>query len=216
MYTGLQDNPMVAIYHITHQNNLANILATGGLWCDAQTSANGLRPTEIAHANIKERRSRRRVPVSMDGVLADYVPFYFCPRSPMLYSIHHGYVTAYQDGQAPLLHLRTSTEAVADCELRFAFTDGHATMALSRYFDDLTDLNQLDWEVINSRYWSDTASDNDRKRRKQAEFLVYRFFPWNLVQEIGVINRQMADVVTNLIQNQAHQPIVSICRNLYY
>jgi hypothetical protein len=207
---------MTAIYHITHIRNLAGILRDGGLWCDMESVKREISPVEIAYTDIKERRKRKVVPVAVRGVLADYVPFYFCPRSPMLYVIHKRYVPAYKGGQEFILHLTGSAEMVAVARLPFAFTDGHATMAISRYFDDLCYLNQVDWPVVNSWSWHDTLQDNDRERRKQAEFLVHRFFPWEQVQEIGVINQKVKDSALEIVANAAHQPIVNIQRKWYY
>ena len=78
---------MTAIYHITHIDNLLRIIQAGGLWCDAECTQQGIQPVGIAYANLKDRRSRTRVP-ELGGVLADYVPFYFANRSPMLGAIH--------------------------------------------------------------------------------------------------------------------------------
>ena len=36
--------------------------------------------------------------------------------------------------------------------------------------------------------WNDTPEDMDRQRRKQAEFLVHRSLPWDLLTAIGVCN----------------------------
>jgi hypothetical protein len=59
-------------------------------------------------------------------------------------------------------------------------------------------------------YRYDTTEDGDRKRRRQAEFLVHRFFPWTLVDEIGVMTRQMAHDVQQILQTSAHRPQVTV------
>lgn len=46
---------------------------------------------------------------------------------------------------------------------------------------------------MGERYWNDTPEDGDRKRRRQAEFLVYTSLPWRLIEEIGVISRKAAE-----------------------
>lgn len=85
---------MTPIYHITHIKNLAVILREDGLVCDAEAERSGLCQQSLAYETIKDRRKRRRVetlngqPVAAGGVLADYVPFYFTNRSPMLGAIH--------------------------------------------------------------------------------------------------------------------------------
>ena len=74
------------IFHITHVENLASIIREGGLRCDREAAERGLAEVGIAHQHIKDRRAGRRVPLPPGGTLDDYVPFYFAPRSPMLYS----------------------------------------------------------------------------------------------------------------------------------
>src|SRR4029079_3294236 len=96
---------MTLIYHITHVRNLPSILEQGGLWCDGEAARQDLCATEIAHDHIKQRRARMPVTVGPGGSLADYVPFYFAPRSPMLYAIHQGGVDFYSEGQEEVLHL---------------------------------------------------------------------------------------------------------------
>lgn len=149
-------------------------------------------------------------------MLADYVPFYFAPRSPMLYSIHRGNVKGYTDGQKPILHLVSSAEAVQNRNLPFAFTDGHAPMDISQYYERLSDLNQIDWKIMNETYWVDTAEDGDRSRRRQAEFFVHQFFPFDLIESIGVINRDMAAQVTGLLQELKQKPNVKAIPAWYY
>jgi hypothetical protein len=156
------------------------------------------------------------VPVSPAGVLAEYVPFYFCNRSPMLYTIHMGNVPAYREGQSNILHLVSSVELVAQDQLPFVFSDGHAVMQISLFYNDPSRLNEVDWKVVNSWSWHNTIADNDRMRRKQAEFLVKDFFPFPLVHEIGVINKAMRDQTLALLENSANRPIVSIRRKWYY
>jgi hypothetical protein len=208
--------PLTDIFHVTHLRNLRSIIESGGLYCDRERLARQISSVGIAHNHIKERRARRRVPTRIGGTLADYVPFYFAPRSPMLYSIHGGFVEQYQDGQAPVLHLTSSAEAVAEAGLAYAFTEGHAELAYSSFFEDLADLDQVDWPVMKSRWWNDTDEDMDRKRRRQAEFLVHEFFPWDLVAEIGVIDAAVAEQVNSLLKSAGHRPLVTVRRTWYY
>lgn len=208
---------MPPIYHITHISNLNSIIATGGLHCDNGCASGGIAPTGIAHAHIKQRRAQRVVPVPPGGTLADYVPFYFAPRSPMLYSIHTGYVAGYQGGQTAVLHLVSSAQSVASNGHQFAFSDGHAEISFSAFSNQLGALQQLvDWAVMPLQYWNDTPADPDRKRRRQAEFLVHQFFPWTLVDSIGVYDQATATQVQQVLQGAAHKPVVNICAGWYY
>lgn len=74
----------------------------------------------------------------------------------MLYVINQGGVQGYTEGQRSILHLVSSAEAVRDAGLPFAFTDGHAEMDISRFFTDLHDLDKVDWEIMQAKYWNDT------------------------------------------------------------
>jgi hypothetical protein len=207
---------MTSIYHITHIQNLRSIIAQAGLCCDTLTAERALGPIGIAHAHIKERRARRDVPGAMGGTLADYVPFYFAPRSPMLYAIHRGFVVGYNGGQQQVVHLVASAEQVVAKRLPFAFTDGHAEMLISQFFSNLADLTQVDWQIMQATYWNDTQEDGDRKRRRQAEFLTHRFFPWPLITEIGVMTPGVAQDVQTILRDAAHQPHVTVRRHWYY
>jgi len=203
---------LTEIYHITHVDNLRAILRAGGLHSDRQ--AQDLQCTRIGHQHIKARRLNRRVPLAPGGTVGDYVPFYFAPRSPMLYAINGGYVEGYQGGQEPVLHLRSSAEAVNDAGLRWVFTEGHAEIAYSDFFGDLADLDKVDWDVMKSRYWNDTNEDPDRKRRRQAEFLVHQFFPWRLVSYIGVYDQSTRKKMIEILGNEG--PDVGIEKGWYY
>lgn len=94
------------IYHITHVDNLPAIIAAGGLRCVAGLGGtSGGAYVNIAHGHIQDRRARKTVPCGPGGTLCDYVPFYFAPRSPMLYALSEGGVVGYTDGQTPVVHL---------------------------------------------------------------------------------------------------------------
>lgn len=207
---------MTAIYHITHVRNLELILQAGGIYCDWLMAERRIQHIGIAHQHIKQRRAKRRVPTCKGGTLAGYVPFYFAPRSPMLYAIHCGQVEGYTEGQRPVLHFVSSAEAVQAAQLPFTFTEGHAEIAFSEFFEDLADLAKIDWKIMAATYWRDTDADMDRKRRRQAEFLVYQFFPWTLVHKVGVMDPPLAEEVNRILSGHSHFPDVVVERSWYY
>jgi hypothetical protein len=171
---------------------------------------------DISYENIQDRRATTSVPCGAGGVLHDYVPFYFAPRAPMLYAIHKKF-TRYQGGQEAILHFVTMAEAIAEVDLAFAFTDGHAVMAYAGFYEDLTELERvIDWQVMKSRYWADTDDDPNRKCKRQAEFLVYDAFPWDLIQEIGVVNQSVQVQVRQILQRVNDFTPVNVYPNWYY
>lgn len=205
------------IYHIVHVDRLASIIAAGGLWCDAAVMTNQTAGTTIGMNNIKQRRLQELTLASHPDLhVGDCVPFYFCPRSIMLFIIRQANHPEldYQGGQGPIVHLQADLLAsvawATEHHRRWAFTLSNAG---SYYFEDRCDLNQLDelnWSAIQTNQWSDC------KEGKQAEFLVERSFPWHLIEKIGVYSPQIYQQVTNLIQAAAHRPPVEIKRDWYY
>ena len=204
------------IYHITHVQNLPEILKTGGLLCDKAVSQRSLMRQGIAHNNIKERRARTRVHVASGGTLADYVPFYFTYRSPMLYTINKGNVASFQNGQSEIIYLVSDLEIVASSTLVWCFTDGHAAEHLTFFFENPTDLAKIDWGVIGSTSWGNTLADPDRKRKKQAEVLVHQQFPWSSISSIGVFDAAMQSTVQGYLASATHKPVVSVQKSWYY
>jgi hypothetical protein len=89
-------------------------------------------------------------------------------------------------------------------------------MAISRFFDVTTQLELIDWQIMQEQYWNDTDTDGDRKRRRQAGFLVHQFAPWSLCTEIGVINTRIEHEVSSILQAATHRPRVIVRRQWYY
>ena len=204
------------VFHMTDIDNLPSILSAGGLTALNQLRQQQQAYTSIAYDTLQDRRATKVVPCGPGGVLHDYVPFYFAPRSPMLYAIHMGRVPTYLRGQRTIVHLATTVEAIQQAGLRFVLTDGHAIMNLSQFFDDVSQLPKIDWKVRKSTYWNDTASDPDRSRRRQAEFLAHETVPWALIQGIGVRDEQIRDQVVKLLTDAGQQTVVKTKANWCY
>lgn len=204
------------IFHITPVDNLRAIAAGGGLVCTRILKANGTAYSNIAYETIQSRRATKIAAAGPGGVLHEYVPFYFAPRSPMLYAIKNGRVDNCPADQTRIVHLVATAQHVAQLKAGFCFTDGHAVMALTEYFDDLGDLKAIDWALMKNRYWFDTDKDPDRKRRRQAEFLAKDFVPWSAITEVGVHNTLRKDEVEAIFSGLEHQPPVKVRAGWYY
>ena len=133
----------------------------------------------------------------------------------MLCAISYGRVPSCQD-QAEVVHLVSTAQAIDEDALDFVFTDGHAIMAFTEFYDDLDDLRGIDWEVMKAKYWSDTLDDMDRKRRRQVEFLVHRLMPWSLVTEIAVMNKSVEKKIRSLLEIEGDATAVRTARAWYY
>jgi len=204
------------IYHITPIENLRRMLGGGELRAKRALDQEDTGYTSIAHQSIQDRRAHTPVPCGPCGVLHDYVPFYFAARSPMLFAISRGNVEGFTGGQQSIVHLVSTAQAVQAAGLGFVFTDGHGIMAFTEFFDDLAHLDEVDWPLMEARYWADTDDDLDRKRRRQAEFLVHRRFPVALIQGIGVINEGKKQETEALLAEFGLAIPVAVKRGWYY
>jgi len=100
----------ILIYHITDAENLPNILSDNGLQSDAVMARRN--PTVIGYNHIKQRRlTQIRVPCCNDRFVGEFVPFYFCPRSPMLFTINRGNTGRPPGCQDTIVHLVSNVGA---------------------------------------------------------------------------------------------------------
>ncbi len=204
------------IYHITHVNNLAQIVVEGALWSDAVMVPRGGPAAPIGMNSIKhDRLTKRIVKCYPDNFVGEYVPFNFCPRSVMLYILHMGNAEGltYHDGQGPLIHLEADLmEAItwADAQpRRWAFTLANAGAVLTEFRNSVDRLDGVDWDAVEARDWSRV------KDGKQAEFLMYESFPWELVRSIAVHSDAVAAQVAGILGG-AGAPTVAVRRDWYY
>ena len=205
------------IYHIVHVDRLPSIINDSCLWCDAEIIRHPPPGTTIGMNSIKTRRLKELTLTSHPDLhVGDCVPFYFCPRSVMLYLIHQANhpELSYRGGQASIIHLEADLQqTVAWAEgrgQRWAFTLSNAG---SRYFEDRSDLAQLgevDWDAVKARDWRHC------KEGKQAEFLIENQFPWELVSRVGVYSHRVYNEVRTVLKSAAHRPRIEMTPDWYY
>jgi len=204
------------IYHICHVDRLASIISTGGLLSDARILERNLPGTVIGMNNIKQRRLTELTLSSHPGLFVGAcVPFYFCPRSVMLYLIHRRNAElAFQGGQEPIIHLQAdlhATVAWANAQpRRWAFTLSNAG---AYYFEDRSDLaklNEVNWAAVSANMWQQC------KDGKQAEFLIEDSFPWHLVEAIGTHSAPYYGAVLNSLPANGHRPRIEVRPEWYY
>lgn len=210
-------NNKTLICRITHFDNLDGILRRKGIYAPKFQPNDGIGFKEIHHVGIQSQRAVTKVTCGPCGYIHDYVPFYFSPRSPMLYAIYKNNVDGYNEGQKPVIYICSYAETIEQQGGCFVFTDGHAIMApLTHFYDDLKDLNKLHWDIIRGKYWFDNEKYPDRKRRRQAEFLVHKFFPLKCIVEIIVFDKDMEKLVNLKLNEHNIKLPVKTDRKWYY
>lgn len=207
------------IYHITHLNNLPGIVARAGLVSDAKRIDSGLSASLVGMSTIKQRRLMQiGVSCHPGTMVGQYVPFYFCPRSIMLYILHRGNhpEVSYKGGQQPIVHLQADLNRVTEWanlnNVRWAFSNGNAGAYLTTFHNRSSQLSEIDWVAVNAADFRDAKV----KEGKQAEFLMLDNFPWTLIEKIGTINGKIATRVKNALAEADHQPVIAVERNWYY
>jgi hypothetical protein len=206
------------IYHITHVDNVPSIVRDAVLLSDARLLARGGPIASIGMGNIKARRLTLPVKCHPGDLVGDYVPFYFCPRSIMLYLIHcaNHPELAYRGGQQPILHLELDfyeTVHWAEAErLRWAFSLSNASARYAEFRNRLEDLGEIDWDAVAATDFRPSKVHHG----KQAEFLVREYVPWALVRRIGACTSVVQRQAQRALSGAAHQPPVAVLRSWYF
>lgn len=215
--TDIPPNPK--IYHITHVDNLKQIVQSTVLWSDMQRVAQNLDCEIVGMSEIKRRRLEELTVLCHPGTMVgEYVPFYFCPRSIMLYILHMGnHVDInYRGGQGPIIHLMADLHAVVawaeESGVRWAFSDRNAGIRYAQFFSNLDTLSNVNWDAVQATDFRDSGI----KEGKQAEFLVHESFPWEHVEQVGVVNSSTKAIVENVLADANHRPVVTVEPRWYY
>ena len=66
--------------------------------------------------------------------LSDFLPFYFGPRSPMLYVIQHGYNGVRQEKPENIVYCVVRINDIINNNIDCIFTDGHALSSFTHYY----------------------------------------------------------------------------------
>ncbi len=207
------------IYHITHIDNLPSIATNAGLVSDAKRIASSLSSSLVGMSTIKERRLNQiALPCYPGTTVGQYVPFYFCPRAIMLYILHRGNhpEVSYRGGQQPIVHLQADLNAVIDWanahNVRWAFSNGNAGAYVTSFYNHPAQLSEIDWAAVMSTDFRDAKV----KEGKQAEFLMFDRFPWDLIEKIGTYSGTIAGRVKRILGSAGHQPVIAVEPTWYY
>ncbi len=182
------------VFHMTTVERLPAILASNELRCDALLDGLELPGNSIAHSHLKDRRRDTPVDAAPGGMIADYVPFYFAPRSPMLYANYMGGVAGRPAGEDGIVYLVSTCERVAAvAEVVIANRCSYRRADFSAGLARLEDPYFLDWDVLFDSDFRDQPNDTGRKDRRQAELLAHRRVPMNAL--LGVAAKTSEDLV---------------------
>jgi hypothetical protein len=203
------------IYHFTHVRNLPGILVAG-LLCDRACQVAGSTQVEIGSRGIKERRRQRVVPIEPGGCVGDYVPFYFAPRSPMMYTLSRNNYD-FRDGFDEVVYLVSSLERLTEVDVRWIVSDRNAALGVADFVGRDGDLDShVDWPLMRVRQWGQTERDPERPDRRMAECLAHQAVPWMAVERIVTKTSATRDTVRAILAERGHDREVSVGADWYF
>lgn len=210
------DPDKIWLFRIVHISNVEYLLHNGISTQHDSTS-------NYDYVNIGDTtliNQRMDYPINLEGYghLGDYVPFYFGTLSPMLYNIITGHRGITQQPQSDIVYICCGMNRVISCSNQWCFTDGHAKSLLTGFYNNISNLDKVDWNIVNEKYWRNTEDDLDRMRRKQAEFLVKGLVPVNCIETIVVFNEEKRIFVQDLVDSLQLKinVLVNPDNNFYY
>lgn len=184
------------VYHMTHLENLESILQNELLSTNEKTRLD-IKHKNIANHGIQNRRAAMNVTCGPMGTVHDYVPFYFCPREPMLL----GLLNSKNLDQQFIIYLAVTIDVVEREDVVFTSASANTNIPPTFYCNP-EDLSVLNWNLIDSNKWS--FKDDDR-HAKMAEMLIHEKVE---VSEIGFIivwNEKIKKIVENLLTKATYQ-----------
>ena len=203
------DPTQIELFHITDVDNLPSILAEGRLLSDVALAGDAHQV--IGYGHIKQRRmTEYRVPCCGGRFVGEFVPFYFCPRSPMLFTVNKGSTGKPPGCQTSIVHLVTTVARVVALGQDWAVADGNAGAAHTGFRSELAAIDDLDWQAIRARSWQGLT------HQKSAEFLVADAVPWTAIDMIACHSAVTAARVTQCLAPVAHAPAVVVRSDWYY
>jgi hypothetical protein len=116
-----------------------------------------------------------------------------------VYNIHTGHGGITRRANDDVVIFVSSLHRVRELGLTFVFTDQHAYAAGTEYFNDLADLNRVDWPLLQSRDFKTSDTDPGKPLRYQAEALVYHDVPLPALSGIGCHNDIVRQKLESLI-----------------
>ena len=167
------------LYHMTHVNNLQSIMKYG-----LQAHDNGHKKVDISDCDVNSRRSRKE-PIYHKSIHS-YVPFYFNPKNNMLSRRRN-----IQNDIVILVFKRDLMQKNGTL-----FTDSNASTNRAKFYNNLKDLNKLNFKCIYTKGYYSGYEDGANKR--MAEVLVPTKVNSNSIEAIICNNSNAKNKVSSI------------------
>ena len=167
-----QERPL---YHLIHASNVPIVFDEG---CVRAHGYGGTPyPKQIWSPEFIRARGQRTVPFGARDSLHSFVPFTFCARTPAAYNIATGYNGTVRRPNTELMFLRTTPRRLLEAFVPLVTCDRMPLKREAAITAGIGSMGELDWDLLKSNSFQDTAADPTRSARIAAEILAYMTVP---------------------------------------
>lgn len=194
----LKKHKIEYLHFLTYFSNIPSIFEKGILSLN-RVREKSLQFIDISSQEVQARRENKKLRINGGKNLHDYVPLYFATQTPMQYIISHTAKSLGREAITPqdeLVFIDIDPLAIFTLP-NVIFTDGNAANSETQFFNDIKDLDKIDWDVI---YCPGDYHGSNRqcykkewKRKKCSEVLVPNSVPIELFSRIVVFPQSGTD-----------------------
>lgn len=172
------------VYNIMPIENIPSVLQHGILCFDQMKQ---LHHSSIAMSEVQERRNKVEIPNGYS--LHQYANLYFSYHNPMLYK---------RQNLADKLCVLALSARVMDIE-GCVFADRNAATSLVRFYSPIAGMENLDFDKIHARFWTDPNPliAREKKAIKCAEVLIPHSISPEYIIGAYVVSDEAAAQLTN-------------------
>ena len=204
------ENKLTYAFRITHIKNISHIAK-----CGIVKASSPLHDKKFVNIGDSQVIKLRKGKVVKGYHIGEYIPFYFGPRSPMLYVIQHGYNGVQRVEPEEIVYCVIKLDDLITDGIECIFTDGHALSFLTSFYtkDDLVKIDsKVKYDDVYSSQWN-LEEDNDLKRRKEAELLIKDDLPAKYIKGYVVYNENSRQ---SLIGKGINENMIVVKSNYYF
>jgi len=194
-------------YYLTSKEHVHSILKNGILSKNKANSL-GLIKKDLSWNSVQYLRDLKTITLTNNKncKVHDLVPLYFNYKTPSNYRMWQ------KDNEIVLLCI--TKQILYSKECGFAFSDGNLADYDTRSYSDFSNLCKLDWNTINASNFD--YMDDEIKRRRMSEFLVYPSIDPRFIKKIIVPNDRIAIEIEPIIEQENLQIKLIIDRGYFY
>ena len=201
----------IRLFRMTHVENIPHILIYGITHRNSSNANPNYKP--IGDHSLIRTRDEFIIP---DGRrLGDFIPFYFGPRTPMLYVIQNGFNGVTKTDPHDVVYCVSNIAKIVQTGNEIIFTNGHPIVGLTEFFDweSIGTIDQLvNQNDVKADFWK-PEEDLDLKRRKEAEFLVLGDLPLEVINGYIVYSEKAKNI---LVEYGIHERQVFVSEKYYF